>query len=429
MTYTRFLNLVAIILCCAITGAAQNYSDDVQFVSGDENTVTVTASAVAPKKKDAETLAAQSAFNCLMHTGVAGLKDGNPILSETKRDYDYRFFNEGRYITYIIGAPKTLSTKKVAGNQHATVTLTINLKTLRADLTRNRQVFSPAWADAKKQEPTSALNPTIVVVPYTDSSDGYSYEAMRTRIENNPVERYAVERMAEAFQNHGFKTRDFIAQLQNSKNRDVLRDGTQADGATMMVRELPGDIVVTVGLRTQSQGNTTRVGLDTRAVEKQTAGRLATKTFESGYYHTTDTAFLVREAIKQIEDGFFSQLAASFEQMINKGREVQLDLNISETVSDWDFEQDGPASGEYFKDALDEWLRENAFHGIYDMSRSTDKYISVSINVPLWNAAKNRTYTLSNFGSDLRKFFKKHLGEDYKASVTAMGQSMTVIIE
>ena len=197
----------------------------------------------------------------------------------------------------------------------------------------------------------------------------------------------------------------------------------------MMVRELPGDIVVTVGLRTQSQGNTTRVGLDTRAVEKQTAGRLATKTFESGYYHTTDTAFLVREAIKQIEDGFFSQLAASFEQMINKGREVQLDLNISETVSDWDFEQDGPASGEYFKDALDEWLRENAFHGIYDMSRSTDKYISVSINVPLWNAAKNRTYTLSNFGSDLRKFFKKHLGEDYKASVTAMGQSMTVIIE
>lgn len=164
MTYTRFLSIVTVILCCALSGVVQNCSDDVQFVSGDENTVTLTASAVASKKKDAETLAAQSAFNCLMHTGVAGLKDG-------------------------------------------------------------------------------------------------------------------------------------------------------------------------------------------------------------------------------------------------------------------------PASGEYFKDALDEWLRANAFHGIYDMSRSTDKYISVSINVPLWNAAKNRTYTLSNFGSDLRKFFKKHLGEDYKANVTAMGQSMTVIIE
>jgi len=417
------------ILCCVLPGVAQNYSDDVQFVSGDENTVTVTASAVASKKKDAETLAAKSAFNCLLHTGVAGLKDGNPLLTETKRDYDYRLFNEGRYISYIIGEPKTISTKKIAGNQRATVTLTINLKTLKADLTRNKQIFSPAWADAKKQQPTSALNPTIVVVPYTDSSDGYSYESMRTRIEQHPVERYAVERVAEAFQNHGFKTRDFIAQLQNSKNRDMLREGSQSDDATMIVRELPGDIVVTIGVRTQSQGNTTRVGIDTRAIEKQTAGRLATKTFESGYYHTTDTAFLVRDAIKQIEKDFFDQLAASFEQIISKGREVQLDLNISETVADWDFEQDAPASGEYFKDALDEWLRENAFNGIYDMSRSTDKYINVSINVPLWNAEKNRTYTLSNFGSDLRKFFKKHLGEDYRANVTSMGQSMTVMIE
>ena len=59
------------ILCCVLPGAAQNYSDDVQFVDGDENRVTVIASAVAPKKKDAETLAAQSAFNCLMHTGVS----------------------------------------------------------------------------------------------------------------------------------------------------------------------------------------------------------------------------------------------------------------------------------------------------------------------------------------------------------------------
>ena len=235
--------------------------------------------------------------------------------------------------------------------------------------------------------------------------------------------------MAEAFHNQGFNTRDFVTQLQNSKNADVLRAGSQADDATMMVQQLPGDIVVTVGISAQTNGNTTRVSLNTGAVERQTAGRLATKTFASGYYHTTDTTFLVREAIKQIENDFFKQLQASFEQMINKGREVQLDINLSETVSDWDFDQDSPESGEYFKDALDDWLRENAFHGVYDMSQSTDKYIRASINVPLWNAARNRSYTLSNFGSDLRKFFKKQLGENYKANVTAMGQSMTIMIE
>lgn len=424
----RFMCIITVILCLGMA-RAQNYSDDVQYISGDENAVTVQATGVDEKKKEAEAMAIKSAFHCLFHSGVAGLKDGQPILSETKPDYDYRFLHDGRYINYIIGQPRTLETKKIGNKQRATVVVSINLRTLKAELTRNRQVFSPAWADAKKKDPTSALNPTIVVVPYTDGNDGYSFEAMRRRIEAHPAERYAVERVAEAFLNHGFKTRDFVTQLQNSKNADVLRAGTQADDATMMVQQLPGDIVVTVGISAQTNGNTTRVSLNTGAVERQTAGRLATKTFASGYYHTTDTTFLVREAIKQIEKDFFNQLQASFEQMINKGREVQLDINLSETVSDWDFDQDSPESGEYFKDALDDWLRDNAFHGIYDMSQSTDKYIRASINVPLWNAARNRSYTLSNFGSDLRKFFKKQLGENYKANVTAMGQSMTIVID
>lgn len=417
------------ILCFALTGVAQNFSDDVQYVSGDDNTVTLTASAVAPKKKDAEILAIKSAFNCLFHTGVAGLKNGQPILSATKKDYDYRFFHDNLYINYMVGQPKTIQTKKIANNQRATVTLTINLRTLKGELTRNKQTFSPVWSDAKAEAPTSALNPTIVVVPYTDSNDGYSFEAMRKRIEANQIERYAVERIAEAFQNNGFKTSDFITKLQNAINRSVLQEGTQADNATMMVRELPGDIIVSIGLTTQSQGSKTRVSIETKAIEKQTAGRLATKTFHSGYYHTSDTTLLVREAIKTIENEFFAQLNSSFEQMISKGREVQLDINLSESVDSWDFEQDAPASGEFFKDALDEWLRANAFNGVYDMSRSTDKYIAVTINVPLWNAERNRSYTLSNFGSDLRKFFKKHLGDEYKANVTAMGQGMSVTIQ
>lgn len=429
MMYRNLSCIITMILCFALAGAAQNFSDDVQYVSGDDNTVTLTASAVAPKKKDAEILAIKSAFNCLFHTGVAGLKNGQPILSATKKDYDYRFFHDNLYINYMVGQPKTIQTKKIANNQRATVTLTINLRTLKAELTRNKQTFSPVWSDAKAEAPTSALNPTIVVVPYTDSNDGYSFEAMRKRIEANQIERYAVERVAEAFQNNGFKTSDFITKLQNAINRSVLQEGTQTDNATMMVRELPGDIIVSIGLTTQSQGTKTRVSIETKAIEKQTAGRLATKTFHSGYYHTSDTTLLVREAIKTIENEFFAQLNSSFEQMISKGREVQLDINLSESVDSWDFEQDAPASGEFFKDALDEWLRANAFNGVYDMSRSTDKYIAVTINVPLWNAEKNRSYTLSNFGSDLRKFFKKHLGDEYKANVTAMGQGMSVTIQ
>lgn len=428
MKHCRLMCIVSLILCLG-QARAQNFGDDVQYISGNEYAVTLQATGVDAKKKEAEAMAIKSAFNALMHSGVEGLKDGQPILSEKKADYDYRFFTDERYVNYIVGQPKTLETKKIGSKQRATVVVSINLRGFRAELQRNKQVISPSWADAKQTEATSALNPTIVVVPYTDSNDGYSFEAMRRRVEAHPSERYALERVAEAFQNHGFKTRDFVTMLMNDKTGDLLRSGTQTDDATLVVQQLPGDIVVTVGISAQRNGNTTRISLETKAVERQTAGRLATKTFASGYYHTTDTTMLVREAVKQIESGFFKQLQASFEQMINKGREVQLTFSLSETVTDWDFDQDAPETGDYFKDALDEWLRDNAFHGIYDMSQSTDKYIRASVNVPLWNAARNRSYTLSNFGSDLRKFFKKQLGENYKANVTSMGQSMSIVIE
>ena len=106
-----------------------------------------------------------------------------------------------------------------------------------------------------------------------------------------------------------------------------------------------------------------------------------------------------------------------------------VELRRSRSVSDGDFGPDSPGTSDSFKDALDGWRREHAFQGVYDMSNSTDKFVSSRLNIPLWNMEKNRSYTLSNFGSDMRKFFKEQLGDDYKASTTAMGQKLVVTIE
>lgn len=163
MKHCRLMCILSLILCLG-QARAQNFGDDVQFISGNEYAVTLQATGVDAKKKDAEAMAIKSAFNALMHTGVEGLKDGHPILSEKKGDYDYRFFNDERYINYVVGVPKTIETKKLGSKQRATVVVSINLRGFRNELQRNKQVFSPAWADAKKTEATSALNPTIVVV-------------------------------------------------------------------------------------------------------------------------------------------------------------------------------------------------------------------------------------------------------------------------
>lgn len=421
------LFLIGLILC--IPADAQNFSDNVSLESQEGDVVAIKASATHEKKKEAEILAMKSAFNALLHSGVEGLHNGQPMIVGDCKQYDYRFFHENRYIQYMSQEPRKLNNDKIKGNNLTTVVVYINTKGLKAELLRNKLPLSPAWADAKAVNATASLNPTIVVVPNTTAETGYSFEAMRTIIENDPVQRYAIDRVAEEFQENGFKTRDFVTQLQNAKTSNFLREGTQTDDASMLVSQLPGDIVVTVDCVVETlNSGTSAAMLNISAVEKQTAGRLATKTFESGQYHTTEHNRLADYAVKKISKDFFSQLQDSFDAMVKKGREVSMELALAENV-DWDFDSDAPASGEFFKDALEEWLRENSFQSNYSMNSSTDKYIALSVNVPLWDQEKNRSFTLSNFGSNFRKFLKSHLGEDYKPKIASMGQKMLITIE
>lgn len=64
------------------------------------------------------------------------------------------------------------------------------------------------------------------------------------------------------------------------------------------------------------------------------------------------------------------------------------------------------------------------------MSQSTDKYVNITLNVPLWNIEKNRSYLCCRTSeATLRKFFKTHLGDEYKANIKALGQRLVVTIE
>ena len=417
-----------IALLCGLTLQAQNYSADVSLVQQDAQSVTVRATAVAAKKKEAADLAVRSAFHALLHTGIEGVRNGMPMVAVERNDYDYRFFTELRYLNYIRGEAEDVADSKIGGQRRVTVQLTILSKSLLADLEHNEMVVSPGWVDTKKASATAALNPTIVVVPLVEG--GGDFEDMRTLVENSPVVEYAVNKLAAEFSRRGYKTRDFLTQLQNSKNTSLLRQGTQTDLATMMVQNLPGDIVVTVDVEvTTDDRKRSECSLNVKAVEQQTEGGLASATFLSGQYMTTDSLRLADYAVKKVRDDFFADLKKAFEAMVAKGREVYVDMTLAQSVMDWDFDQQAPYGEDYFKDALDEWLNEHAQQSVYDMGNSTDKYIHIRLNVPLWDMERNRSYKLSNFNSDLKKFLRAQFGEDYEVSVTAMGQRLEVRIE
>lgn len=432
MRKQRFLRVQALVVSLILaigTANAIPTTADVTLDGQSGNEVTLISSAMAPKAKEAEEMAVKQAFFGLISRGVEGLHSGQPMLSSQSKEFDYTFYKERKYLNYLVATPLKLDESKIGNNRRVNVKVTISLSRLKADLIAAKLSVSPAWQDRKQTGSTSSLNPTIMVVPYIASGGDESLEGMKKLIDNHPAMKHAVNAVSSKFASNGYKTRDFIATIANSKSDDIMLSGTQTDARTMMIQELPADIIVTVDLDLFKDGNKGQCTLTIDAVERQTAGKLCSATYGSGQFMTSDYIALTDYALKKLENKFFTHLQGAFAQMVEKGREMKLEFCLDETVSDWDFDTETPVTEVDFKEELEEWLRATSNHGIYDMSQNNAKFIAATINIPLWDDSRNRSYSMTNFNSALKKFLKRHLGDAYKARVEAMGQKLIITIQ
>lgn len=419
---------MALVISSGIANAIPTTSEvTLEGQSGSE--ITLISSASAQKAKDAEEMAVKQAFFALINQGVKGLHAGQPMLSTPSKQFDYTFYKEGKYRNFLTSNPLKIDETKIAGNKKVDMRVTINLDRLLENLKQARLSISPAWQEKKEVSATVSLNPTIVVVPYVRTGNDDSFEGMKELMDTDPAVKYAVNAVSSQFSSHGYKTRDFVTMLGNSKTNDIMQAGSQTDAKTMILQQMPGDIIVTVDLDLIKNGSKGQCTVKVDAVEKQTAANLCTESFASGQFMTTDYISLTDYALKKMEGKFFNQLQDAFAQMVEKGREMKLLFTLGETVTDWDFNTESPATEDDFKEELEEWLRSNANHGVYDMSRHNDKFIEATINIPLWDTDRNRSYSTNNFSSALKKFLRRQLGDSYKPAITSMGQQILITIE
>lgn len=432
MTKHSFLRIIALVvfgICMSGTTNAIPTTSDVTLENISGNEITLISAAVSPKAKDAESMAVKQAFFALLNHGVEGLQGGQPMLTENNKAFNYTFYKDNKYLNYLVSSPLKLDESKIGSDRRVRVRVTINLNRLKTYIAGSGCTLSPAWQDSKAAPATASLNPTIVVIPGLPPGEDDSFQGLKTYMENNPAVRHAVNAVSSQFSSHGYKTRDFLTMLSNSKTDDLFQEGMQTDAATMVIQQLPGDIVVRVFVDVVQDGNKAQCAVTIDAVEAQTAGKLCSSTFSSGQYMTTDAILLTDNALKKMEKPFFNRLRDAFSDMVDKGREVNMEFLLGETVSDWNFDLETPATETGFKEALEEWLRDRSHKGRYDMSRSTDKFIAASVNIPLWDAERNRSYTLGDFNSELRNFMKRHLGDAYESRISAMGQKLIITIE
>jgi hypothetical protein len=98
---------------------------------------------------------------------------------------------------------------------------------------------------------------------------------------------------------------------------------------------------------------------------------------------SADIAVMLEEAVMNNMDQFCSQLQNHFEDLINNGREVTLDLRVFENDLGIDFEKE--FNGTELSEIIDDWMAQNTVNHSFNKSDATENYILFDqVRIPIY---------------------------------------------
>lgn len=305
MKKTAFILLWALLASVsALAQQADKYSSDVQVVSVStaKNTVTLRCSGLGDNKKEALVMAQKSALYALLHVGVEGVNNGQPLWAIVDEDYDRRMFDEDRYATVVASCQDLGKNSKVDGKVRAEVEATFYLQPLM-------KAAGVVGANVGTVARTNL--PSITIVPFVKQD-----ENQMEVLEGNSLNRVAASGVEMMFSKRGYLTKNYKTMIQNLQNNDILLQGSQSEAVEKMLQNAGTDVKVVVRSN-QSVGSTgiVTVTVEMTAVEAFTSTTLASVKLMG--QNRGDSLLVLEQTLnakanQQKRNSFFQQLQNAF---------------------------------------------------------------------------------------------------------------------
>ena len=254
-------------------------------------------------------------------------------------------------------------------------------------------------ATVAKAQNVSTVQPKIMVMPYvTEGVD------IRQAIETDPNIRIVLSKIREAFDKRGFTTIDFETKLKAQSANNALSDNAQTNRSSMIIQSSGADIYVeTEYIYTPSQaGNSVKVLM--KACDVSTGGALASKDAFSGQFYTEDVGRLAGAAVEKVADEFLNVIQTKFDDIVENGRSISLDIKIDESSTHSLHEEMGESE---LVDQIEDWVADHAYKNNYHIQGSTEvEMIFDEIRIPLKDE-NGRNYNINQFDREVRQLFRK----------------------
>ncbi len=272
--------------------------------------------------------------------------------------------------------------------------------------------------DEKKEVLT--IQPTIMAIPFTSKGN-----SIRSVYEHNELVRIAITKVKEAFDQRGVNTIDFRAKLKQLNNNEILTEDQQKTLKDDVIGLSGADIYVEVEANKNVSNSGNSVNVIMTAFDAFSGESLANKVASSPKFYTKEYEKLVEKAVEAEADNLLNTIQEKFDDIIENGRTVVVQLGVGEEAS-FDLDTEFGEDGYLLSEIIEEWMSENAYKSNFHMQGATEtRMIFDIVKIPLKDG-KGKNYRLSKFAVKLRKHIEA-LG-DIDVDRTVNGNTLIITL-
>lgn len=287
-----------------------------------------------------------------------------------------------------------------------------------------RNVFLLLFASMAFLAFAQAKKPTIMVIPDDPwcAEHGYVQE-FTNQGKTSMVTDYeravrtdmdlvnAITKVGELMTERGMNLKDLQSIIQDMHQSNAEDEMTKSltSGATLaetpyekLLNRAKADIVIKLQWRINTSGPRASVTYTLKGIDSYTKKQIAAATGTGQPSSYSEPAQLLEEACIEKMDAFVAQLQAHFEDLLENGREVSINVRMFDNGSGISFNDEYGDSE--LTDVVDDWMAENTVNHRYNLSDASDYVLRFEqVRIPLYRP-NGRPMDTRSFVNQLKKY-------------------------
>lgn len=296
---------------------------------------------------------------------------------------------------------------------------------------------------------SQAKKPTIIVIPGDTwcTENGYmeTYELQGKTTRVPDYERAIQEDMdlsnvitkiGELMAERGFPIKDLAASIRDINQSSLEDEMTTSSTSGAELAETPldkllnrakADITVEITWKINTVGPKKSVTYTLKGVDSYTSKIIAASQGTGEQSFSAEVPVLLEEAVIDKMDYFLSELQDHFDDLVDNGREVVLNVRLFDTGNGMSLEDE--YGDQELTEIIDEWVAQNTVKHRYSLTDATETRLTFEqVRIPLYRPNGSPMDT-RHFASQLRKYLKDNFGLTCKILTKGLGRADLVIGE